>query len=200
MDKIYEYLETKGLTVEEINIVCGWYDKQKKDFDFFGRLVGIYDVLNFANLDDNQIKKLLVNNLEILKMNVNDIFKLAYVYKFSPYTDIIFDLEDKRELMHLSNYKRIFMRTILYMNTGNTPYATPLLCNNREAYGHKFDINKIIYSKFKKNVDSDEELECLFNSSMTIGDVPKTIDEFINESTGKFRRDFLNSKNKARSK
>ena len=217
MIEIYEFLESKGMNNEEINMVYEWYDKQKEDFDFLARLIAVYDVFTFAGLYSDQINKLLVNNLEILSMNSNEIFKLACVLKYSPYTDMIFDLEDRRILMNASNYKRIFMRSILFMNRESEnrnseyssasftnrksePSATALLCNNREAYGPKFNINKYVFPKFKANAGSDEELESLFNASMIVDNVPKTVDELINDATSKFRKDYLFSKNKARTR
>ena len=200
MDEVFEFLENKNMSRDYINVIYNWYYKQKKDFDFVSRLNSVYNLFYYANLNNDQIKKMLVNSLDILKMNASEMFKLAFVLKFCPYTDVMFELNDKNLLQSLSNYKRIFVRTLIFNEIKKWPSASSLLCNENQAYGVKYKINRLVFSLFNVNASTDKELESLLSGRLMINGVPKTVNEFLEEASYDFRRQYINSLKKGHKK
>lgn len=198
MDMV-EFLESKGMSSDGINRILRYVFNRKEDVNYLELLNKIYEIMNYAGLNDDQIEILICNNINILELEYSEIVKIAYILQDIGLVDEIFE---KRSVYQkaMTNYKKMFIRNFIakhggrYLKTNSPAFLTD---SDLNTYGEKYGLCVSAYQIFHKNIFSDEEAEKELNKILCIKNINNTeqknvtVDDFINNKSKIFYSTFL---------
>lgn len=195
--KAIDFMEEKGMSNETINKVLQYDGYSETETDLLERLQNIYELLKFARLNNSDIEKIIYFNKSILDFSVSELCKLGVVLDGA---NINNEITDSSTLARgIIYYKRVFMRNLIATqagrNTGRNGLSF-LTASDNMTYGEKYNLSYNIFSIFKTNCASDEELEGLLNFNLKIKDNYYSVDDYIKIQSSIFYRRYLQNKNK----
>lgn len=194
MNDIVEYMKDKSFSDETIIKVEKYVLKHSDTIDYYKSIVNLYELLSFANFNSEQIQMFISNSLQSLDLSLNEIIKLAWVYKETGMIDNILTPYGIKD--NLINYKRLYMRYLLVIYT-KKPIKKKL------GYRFYFLSSSVVYGtkySFPTFFSSDEELEEYLNKNLKINGESCTLDDYITYNSKKFYIRYLNYKNEQRKK
>ena len=79
MNEKLKYIKSLGMSDETIRKVLRYDSLYDNDIELDDRLKNIYELLGFARLTNEEIEKIIYNNISILDFSKNELCKLAFV-------------------------------------------------------------------------------------------------------------------------
>lgn len=194
MDEKLSYIKSLGMNDETIEKILRYDSLYNNDVDLDDRLKNIYELLGFAKLTNEEIEKIIYNNLSILDFSNSELCKLAAVLENVNFNNDI--IEKKTFSKGLVNYKRVFMRNLVLEASGkkNVYGNTVLTESDYSAYGTKHNLSLVCLQSLKQSCDSDEELAEALNGKLIIGDKRYSVDDYIKILSSLFYNKYLNNK------
>lgn len=197
VEQLVDFLCEKQMSQENFLRVAKWQETHK-NFDVLDYCIRIYEILNYIGLNDEQVEKFIINNLNIFQTPIEELYKIAFVLKEVNLNDEIFanDYSARR----ITNYKRLFLRDFIYKRSGRTEKRNaiaPLIVSDSEAY-ERYGLGRASYYVIGYNASSDEEVEITLNKILKLNEEPITVEDYIERSTKlfylKFSRDMKKKK------
>lgn len=194
MNEKLKYIKSLGMSDETIRKVLRYDSLYDNDIELDDRLKNIYELLGFARLTNEEIEKIIYNNISILDFSKNELCKLAFVLEGVNFNNDI--IENKSFAAGLINYKRIFIRNLVLELSGkkNTYSNSVLKENEYDTYGTKHNFSLSCSELFKKICCSDEEVEKNLDGKLLIGNNRYSVDDYIQISASLFYNKYLKSK------
>lgn len=193
VDELEDFLLEKNMSQEGYVKVTN-IQKKFRNYDILSYCEEIYGLFEFIGLNEEQIEAFIVKNPNIFIGNKDVIRKIAYVLKEVNANDEFFG--SSNFVGRITNYKRLFMRDLVCKRGGKYDRGNGvsiLVVHDKEAYS-RYHLSIAAYNVFKKDINSDEELEYELNRSLLSNQEHITVEEFIDKYSKLLYLKYFNKK------
>ena len=190
VEELVNYLYEKGMSQDGYLRVANWQEAHKS-YNVLEFCQKTYNIFEYIGMNEEQIERFIVKNLNIFLKPIEEVYKLAFVLKEVGAIDEIF--ESDYFSGKVTNYKRLFMRDFISKKSGKYERGNgiaPLLVGDKAAYD-RYKMHIAAFHAFGTSVDSDVELENALNKILRLNGNDITVDEYLERSAKLFYTKYL---------